>query len=131
MWLFVLETLRCWTGLHQARRAKPSEWTICHCSTNPRPHHTNICTASTHGCRSGDTPPLSVSPFEQHETKWHTTQTLIDQMPGSTAQRALIASGLSATTAHIFLICYFLPLSDSTQAQQASLSLVLRVVVSR
>lgn len=69
--------------------------------------------------------------FVQHETKWHMIQTLTDQMPGYISQHALIAGGLSATTAHIFLIQYLLPHSDSTQAQQAALFFVLRVVVSR
>lgn len=59
-------------------------------------------------------------------------QMLTDQMPGYISQHALIAGGLSATTVHIFLIQYLLPLShDSTQAQQAALSFVLRVLVSR
>ena len=51
------------------------------------------------------------------------TQVLTDQMPSYISQRALIAGGLSAATAHIFLIQYLLPLSDSTQAQQAAFSL--------
>lgn len=48
---------------------------------------------------------------------------LTDQKPGYISQHALMAGGLSATTVHIFLIQYLLPLSDSTQAQQAALFL--------
>lgn len=56
---------------------------------------------------------------------------LTDQMPGYIAQHALIAGGFSATMLHNFLIQYLLPLTDPTQAQQAALSFVLWVVVSR
>lgn len=109
MWLFVLETLRCWTGLHQACRAKPSKWTICHCSTNPRSHRTRTRTTSTQKLPLWRDSTAFCCPFERRGTKWHAVPTLIDQMSGSTAQRALIAGGLSATTVHIFLICYLLP----------------------
>lgn len=80
--------------------------------------------------RSGEIP-LFLFQLVQHETKRHMTQILTDQISGYISQHALIAVSLSATVVYIFLIQYLLPLSDSTQAQQAELSFVLRVVVSR
>lgn len=85
---------------------------------------------STQSTRSGQAR-LFLFQFVQHETKWHMIQMLTDQMPGYISQHALIAGGLSATVVHIFLIHYLLPLSDSTQPQQATLFFVLWVVVSR
>ena len=88
-------------------RAKPSMWTICRCSTNPRPHHT--ASAQLHPKLSfwtGST--VSIPVLCGVKTKRRMIQMLTDQMPGYISQHALIAGGLSATTAHIFLIQYLL-----------------------
>lgn len=106
-------------------RAKPSMWTICRCSTNPHPHqlHPKLSFWTGSTCF-----PSSLCGVKQ---KWHVIQMWTEQTPGYISQHALIAGGLSATTAHISVIHCLLPLSDSTQAQQAALAFVLRVVVSR
>lgn len=84
-------------------RAKPSMWTICHCSTNPHPHQLHPKLSFWTGSTCFPSRLCSVNP------KRHVTQVRATQTPGYIPQQALIASGLSATTSSYFPNSLFTP----------------------